>query len=656
MQNSGFTLKKQIKERKRAEESLIENEERLKQQQELFQSIFVNIPVMLTVYDPKLNMLSVNREFEKTIGWSNDEIQTIDLLEECYPDPEYRKEALDYMQAGTAEWQEFKVTTKAGGIVESIWSNTRLSDDTQIGIGIDVTERKQGEEALQESERKYKTLTENSLAGVFIHQDDKYVFVNDKFAEMHGYRAEELLGKPHYELIHHDQRAVIKERVYRRLSGEKVPKQYEIKRLKKNGETVWHEIMVGDPTSYEGKPALLGHEIDITERKRAEEEKNKLEAQLLQAQKMESVGTLAGGIAHDFNNILSPIMIHTEMVMTNLPSDSPYQNNLKQIFQASERARDLVKQILTFGRMRQHERAPIKLGFVVKENIKLIRASLPATIEIIQNIVAESDMVLSDPTQINQVLMNLCTNAAHAMQEKGGELNISLIDEHLDSDAASRFHELPPGSYLRLTVSDTGHGIEPEVRNRIFEPYYTTKEVGEGTGMGLAVVHGIVKSYGGDITVESAPGEGTTFHVMLPIVEVKVSPAIEQKTELPRGSEQVLLVDDEKVAVDAIQSMLTNLGYKLTARTSSIEALEAFQNSPQAFDLVITDMTMPNMTGRELAKEIMSIRKDIPIILCTGFSDQVDEHKAKAMGISAFVMKPIVMREIANTIREVLDD
>ena len=388
--------------------------------------------------------------------------------------------------------------------------------------------------------------------------------------------------------------------------------------------------------------------MDVTDR-------NRLQAQLEQAQKMESIGTLAGGIAHDFNNILSPIMIHSEMAMMELPPDSPVQNSLKQIFQAGKRASGLTKQILTFSRMRQQKRSPLKVGLIVKECLKMLRASLPTTIEINQNLESESDTVLCDITEINQVLMNLCTNAAHAMRDKGGELTINLTQEHLDPEAAGKFSDLNPGSYLKLTVSDTGHGIDNETMKNIFVPYYTTKEFGEGTGMGLAVVHGIVRSYGGDITVESEPGKGTVFHVLLPTIESEASPPIEPSVNLPKGTERVLFVDDEKIAVDAVQSMLEKLGYKVTARTSSIEALEAFRNNPQGFDLVITDMTMPNMTGKDLAKELMSIRSDIPIILCTGFSEKIDERRAKEMGISAFVMKPIVMRDMANTIREVLD-
>ncbi|MFC1867682.1 PAS domain S-box protein [Thermodesulfobacteriota bacterium] len=396
----------------------------------------------------------------------------------------------------------------------------------------------------------------------------------------------------------------------------------------------------------------MGRIIELIKTK---EEKTILEAQLQQAQKIESIGTLAGGIAHDFNNILSPIMIHSDMVMEDFPSNSPLQFNLKEIFKAGERARDMVKQILAFGRQKQQERLAVRLGSILNEVLKLVRSTIPTTIDIRHNIEAKTDTVLADPTQIHQVILNLCTNASHAMREKGGVLEIKLDDLDLNSEAIVQFDGLTPGVYLRLTVRDTGHGIDPENIGKIFDPYFTTKQVGEGSGMGLAVVHGILKSHSGDIKVESEPGKGTTFQVLLPKSEADITPVEEHKIELPRGTERILFVDDEKPAVDIIKPMLEKLGHKVTARTSSIEALEAFRNNPEKFDLVITDMTMPNMTGKELAKELMQIRSEVPIILCTGFSEQIDEDSAKEMGIRAFVMKPIVMREIVKTIRQVLD-
>jgi C4-dicarboxylate-specific signal transduction histidine kinase len=395
---------------------------------------------------------------------------------------------------------------------------------------------------------------------------------------------------------------------------------------------------------------------DITERKIAEEEKTKLQSQLQQVQKMESMGTLAGGIAHDFNNILGIIVGNTELAMDDVPEWNPARHNLEEIRTASIRARDVVKQILAFSRQTPQEMKPVRIIPIIKESLKLLRSSIPSTIEIHQNISSESDTVRADLTQINQVLINLCTNAIHAMGEKGGVLEVSLENILLDAGSAKHYHGLSSGKYVRLTVRDTGHGVEPKVLKRIFDPYFTTKRVGEGSGMGLSVVHGIIKSHGGSISVNSEPGKGTVFHVLFPCIEDNPEPNVEIALEISRGHESVLFVDDEKAMVDAIQPMIERLGYKVTARTSSVEGLEAFRANPDRFDLVITDFTMPNMTGMELAKELFKLRSDIPIILCTGYSEHLNEDIAKRSGICAFVVKPVVLNEIANTIRKVLDD
>ena len=522
----------------------------------------------------------------------------------------------------------------------------------------DVREKKQSEEALQKSEEKYRNILENIEEGYYeVDLAGNFTFFNDAMCKIRGIPRDELMGINNRRYMTTETAKEVYKtfnKVY--VTGESA-KKIEWETIRPDGSKRYEETSASIMKDSKGQSiGFRGIVRDVTESKRAEKEKARLEAQLQQAQKMESIGTLAGGIAHDFNNILSPIMIHTQMVMADLPSDSSLQSNLKEIFQAGDRARDLVRQILTFSRQKQQEPIAFKIGAVVKEVLKLMRASLPATIEIRQNIEAKSDTVLADPTQVNQILMNICTNAAHALREEGGLLEVSLVDEHLDSEAANQFTDLAPGSYLRLTVSDTGHGIDPEIMDRIFEPYYTTKGVGEGTGMGLAVVHGIVKGYGGEITVESELGQGTTFHVLFPKIETEITTETEDQVQLPKGTESILFVDDEKAAVNAVKPMLEKLGYRVTARTSSVETLEAFRNNPDAFDMIITDMTMPNMTGAELAKEIMKLRADIPIILCTGFSEQIDEKKAMQMGIRAYVMKPIVMSAIAKTIREGLGD
>lgn len=387
---------------------------------------------------------------------------------------------------------------------------------------------------------------------------------------------------------------------------------------------------------------------------RAYEELRITQGQLVQAQKMEAIGTLAGGIAHDFNNILTAIIGYTELAREEVPEGSRVQANLQEVLKAGMRAKDLVQQILMFSRQSTQEQKPLQMDSIVEEGLKLLRASIPTTIEIRPNIQRECGTVLGDPTQIYQVLMNLCANAAHAMREKGGVLEVSLMN--VDIDAALAQHpDLKSGPYVRLTVSDTGHGMDRAVMERIFDPYFTTKEPGEGTGMGLAVVHGAVKSHGGAIAVDSEPGKGTTFHVYFPRMERGGAPEAEAAASIPTGSERILFVDDEKALVDMIKQMIESLGYKVAGRTSSIEALEAFRAQPDKFDLVITDQTMPNMTGEMLARKLLRIRPDIPIILCTGYSESITKEKVKAMGIRELIMKPVVRSELARIIRDVLD-
>jgi len=393
----------------------------------------------------------------------------------------------------------------------------------------------------------------------------------------------------------------------------------------------------------------IGSLQDITEIKR-------MEAKLQQVQKMESIGTLAGGIAHDFNNLLFPIIGYAEMLLTETPKGSETRDNLEEIFKEAMRARDLVRQILAFSRQSLQEVKPMRIQPVLKEALKLLRSSIPATIKFRQKIDDDCGVIMGDPTQIHQVIMNLCTNAYHAMQEAGGDLEVSLTEIELEVADMPDGKDMKPGSYIRLTMSDTGHGMQGDVLERIFESYYTTKEEGKGTGLGLSVVHGIVKAHNGDIRIYSEPGKGTVFHVYLPLIKTQ-----DKATELALpetvhgGSERVLLVDDEEPIVRMEKQILERLGYQVTSQTSSIEALEAFRAQPDKFDLVITDMTMPNMTGDKLAGELINIRPDIPVILCTGFSEKISRERVAAMGIKGFLMKPIVNCDLAKTIREVLD-
>ncbi len=392
------------------------------------------------------------------------------------------------------------------------------------------------------------------------------------------------------------------------------------------------------------------------ERKREKEERERLAAKQRQSERLESMGTLTRGIAHDFNNILAAISGYTELALHQLTGESPLRQYLKQVLHASSRASDLVKQILAFGCKTARERKQIMVSLSVKESLKLLRSSLPATIDIHQDISesAEQAVVLADPMEMRQVLMNLCTNAAHAMSETGGVLSVKLSDTMVDPFTASRHPELQPGPYVCLTVSDTGHGIGETVVERIFDPYFTTKVTGEGAGLGLAVVHGIVKGCGGAITVRSKPEQGATFNVFLPNKGHRTAPDQTVQEPLPNGSERILIVDDEIGLADLGKNIIETLGYTVTALTNSCEALETFRLEPDAFDLVITDMAMPGLNGHELAKELLAIRPDVPIILYTGFSDLIDEKQAKEAGIREYIMKPYKISTMAAAISRAL--
>jgi PAS domain S-box-containing protein len=522
----------------------------------------------------------------------------------------------------------------------------------QIVSVTDISQIKIAYKQLIESEEKFRTIFESAPDGYYqADTNGRFIDGNKTAEEITGYRKDELIGKSFLDLnmlsSEDVARAVnlLNENMQGRGTG---PDEFVLHR--KDGHQVTVEIKTL-PIKIRGKDVILGVARDISSKKN-------LENQLQQAQKMEAIGTLAGGIAHDFNNILGAIIGYTEIADLQAPEDTKVKASLKEVLKAGRRARDLVKQILAFSRKGDHERIPMQIAPIIKEALKLLKSTLPSTIEIRHDIKGETGVVQAEPTQIHQILMNLCANAAHAMGEEGGVLEIAIDNVELgSSDSESGYFDIPPGNYLRLTVSDTGEGMPREVLERIFEPYYTTREKGEGTGLGLSVVHGIVKSYGGTITAYSEPGKGSTFHVYFPLFQEKgEAPETEEITPIPTGNEHILFIDDEPVLVDLGKQMLNGLGYKVTTRTSSIEALELFKIKPGQFDLVITDMTMPHMTGEKLARELMKIRSDIPVIICTGYSEYISKEKANKMGIRAFIMKPLVMRDLANTVRKILDN
>ena len=408
-------------------------------------------------------------------------------------------------------------------------------------------------------------------------------------------------------------------------------------------------------TQLEKANEALGHEI--AEHQKTEKEREHLESQLRHIQKIEAIGTLAGGIAHDFNNILAAIFGYTELALAEAPGESSRRENLEAVLAAANRAKALVSQILTFSRQVEQERKPVLLVPLVKEAIKLLRSSIPTTIEIRQQIEPHCAPVLADPTQIHQVIMNLCTNAYHAMRETGGVLGISLTEKEIALDDSAPELHVEPGRYLVLEVSDTGGGMNKNILERIFDPYFTTKKPGEGTGLGLSIVHGILKTHGGRITVYSEPGKGSTFRVYLPTVKPDIVTAEEFEPEtVPGGNELVMLVDDELEILRMEEMMLQRYGYRIASYTTGEAALQSFRAEPHGYDLIITDMTMPQMTGAQLVQEVLKIRGDIPVILCTGFSELINEEKAKEIGAKKYLMKPVSTAELARAVRQALDE
>ena len=472
------------------------------------------------------------------------------------------------------------------------------------------------------------------------------VFANRAFCAHHGIDREEALARPLVEILRieaEDRRARLNEAL-----KSTRPWSWNLK-AGAAGDAVRELTLtiypILDPSGRHVESVAV--ERDITR-------EAVVEGRLREWQKMEALGTLAGGIAHDFNSILLPIQINAELMLAAAKEGTSEAKRLSQILDAARRGRDMVGQILAFARHNDQDRRPVDIAFVVRESLKLLRISMPKTITITESIGVGPAYALADPTQIGQILMNLGSNAAHAMRDACGTFAVGLTETTLDAEDASRFIGLKPGAYLRLTASDTGPGIPTAVLDRIFEPFFTTKKSGEGSGLGLSVVHGIVKAHEGAITVSSRPGRGTEFTILLPRITEPVGLSKESAAEVPTGTERVLFVDDEILQAKAMGRLLGHLGYRVTALTDPIEALAAFRKDPRAFDLVILDQTMPQMTGGQLATEILKIRPAMPIVLCTGFSEGLTEEQAAVLGIRAFLWKPFSLREIAVAIRRVL--
>jgi PAS domain S-box-containing protein len=636
---------KDITERKQTEKTLKESEDK-------YRTIFETTGTATMIVEEDAVISMVNTEFEKIFGFAKEEIEGTQNWEKFIVEDAlvrmggYHELRRNDPRAAPLNY-EVRGIDKEGNLKDLFLTISVIPGTKKSVVSIlDMTDRKRAEQ-----ERiLLATAIEQAAEGItIIDRDGTIQYANPASERISGYTREEIIGQNHSILRSSKYDKAFYEAMMDKLSRGEMWTGHMFNE-KKDGTSYKVEASISPIRDNRG--TIVYYVIIARDVSREAE----LETQLRQVQKMEAIGTLAGGIAHDFNNILAAIMGYTEMALYDVPEGTSGRRNLEQVLKAGYRGKDLVKQIITFSRRRDEERRPMQISPIVKEALKLLRASLPTTIDIRQNIKTQSGMVLADPTHIHQVLMNLISNAAYAMREKGGVLEVSLTDVDINPDGAAPPHlDLKPGPYLKLTVSDTGHGIEQAIMERIFDPFFTTKRPGEGTGMGLAVVHGIVKSYGGAILVDSKPGKGSTFDVFFPRIEGNVLPEVDSAAPMPTGNEHILFVDDEAALADMVEQMLERLGYSIVTKTSSLDALEVFKIQPDQYDLVITDQTMPHMAGVDLAKEIMRIRPEIPVILCTGFSEVISAEEAKALGIHAFLMKPFATRALAETIRRALD-
>jgi len=637
---------------KQADETIIESKAFL-------DSLMDAIPIPIFYKDTNGHYLGFNNAFEIFFATTKENLVGKTTFDINPPDlaKVYNEKDLVLIKNGGVQRYESQVKNFCGELRNVIFDKAVFTDSKGIVCGligtiIDITEQKDIEQKLQKNANELNSLFK-SMINAFVLFDSvfdergtfvsyRFVYINDAYERITGVKKEEVRGKTVHEVWPGTEQSWIEKYGAAAVTG--ITQTFEM----------FHE-----PTQklyycnayrpWETRDRFCVIFEDITERKQMQE-------QLQQAHKMEAIGTLAGGIAHDFNNILGVIMGSVELSLEDLLDSTETHQTLSLALNASRRAKDLVKQILAFSRQTEQEKKLIHAVSIVKEACIFLRSSLPATIEILESFTLDSDLIFADPTQFHQVLMNLCTNASHAMKNEGGKLDVGLDEITLERDDLDKYPYLKIGSYLRLTISDTGYGIKKENLDRIFDPYYTTKKVGEGTGLGLSVVHGIVKSHGGTINVCSEIEKGTTFHVLIPLaVNNQKTEKLQTGTDLSIGTETILFVDDEEYLVKIAKKIIERKGYKVVALRSPEEALATFRGAKDRFDLIITDKTMPHMTGFDLARQIKSICSDIPIIMCTGFKDETDSARAREVGIQEFIMKPLDKRQMFETIQRVLE-
>ncbi|MHC1742544.1 MAG: PAS domain S-box protein [Syntrophobacteraceae bacterium] len=615
----------------------------------------------IVIMDQHGKVAEANPAFAAMLGYSMEETSQLHVWDwEARMSQEELKEAIRRIDASGDHFITLH-RRKDGSLLDvEITSTATVRNGQKLIFCVcrDISERLSAEQALRESERRYRMVADYNYDWEYwIGPDGELIYISPSCERITGYSAEEFSLDPTLmtSIIHPEDGGQIEKHKAEAGNSGGDGCQADFRIVTRAGDVRWISHFCQSIRSEDG--IWLGRRAsnrDVTDRVKAVEEKAKVESQLRQAQKLEAIGTLAGGIAHDFNNVLSPIIGYTEMALDDIPESSTTRYDLEQVLTAASRAKELVKQILTFSRLKQDElMRPTDIDMVLREALNMLRASLPSTVEIRQNL--HKGSAVANATEIHQVVVNLCTNAAHAMHGRG-TLDVSLTEVTLEGQDLLQLPlaHLGPGSYLKTTVKDTGHGMRPEIMDQIFDPYFTTKGVGEGTGLGLAVVHGIVMRHGGAITVQSTLGEGSVFDVYLPATLKAMGPEIEHTEALPRGDERILLVDDEPMIVDMSVKMLTQLGYRVTASTDPTEALATFRSDPDRFDLVITDFTMPRLTGMDLAKGILVIRPETPILLCTGFNERLTPEMVDEAGIRQVVLKPFEKRRLAKIIREVL--
>ncbi len=647
-----------ISERKQAEAVLRESELRYKM-------IFEEAPVAITL-TRGTDVVYVNPAVAGMFGYADrDEVMALRPLEMFTP--EWRPRIMEFVErrsegVSAPNTYEAECRRKDGTVFPVIINVTRAvfpEGPVTMSFIVDISEKKEHEQKIKAGEEKYRILFESANDAILLLEKDRIVDCNAKTLAMFGASREQIIGRtpllfsPEMQPDGRESGKRIFESLNTVLQGE--PQFFEWKHRRFDDTLFDAEVSLTD-INVEGNRYVLAIVRDVTWRKTAEQEKKTIEQKLHQSQRIEAIGTLASGIAHDFNNILSSILGFSELVKYDLQEqNSDMVENVEAVIKAGLRAKELVQHILTFSRSAETQKGPVLPALLVKEAVKLLRASLPAFIEIEIKTDDSDTIVFGDATHIHQVIMNLCVNAVHAMKTGQGRLEISLEKVLLPENESTRLEELTSGAYLKLDVSDTGHGMRKEIIDRIFDPFFTTKEKGEGTGMGLSVVHGIVKDMNGAIRVESELEKGTTFHVWLPVYNgpVESSPESDPRP-LRKGKGRILFVDDEKVITVMAGKALQKMGYEVKTMADSLDALEVFSSEPEAFDLIITDLTMPKMDGLALSKKIVEKRPGIPIVLCTGFSEGITSRTLDKTGIYKMVMKPLILSELADIVKDAM--